>query len=141
MKTQGELRQQARAAKKWILVDDNSDMVGVVSEVLSTMTDTEISSFNCPEAAAEALEADPCGFELLITDFDMPGMNGAELLRRVRVANPELKALLITGNIEITASVAFALGFDALCHKPFSMDQIAVALAGLEETEDRLEAA
>ena len=43
--------------------------------------------------------------DLLIIDFAMPEMNGAELLRRVRKLRPGLPALMVTGYVKDRASL------------------------------------
>ena len=47
---------------------------------------------------ALALVGDPKSLDLLITDEMMPGMEGHELSRRLRAANPNLKVLYLTGH-------------------------------------------
>jgi len=64
------------------------------------------------------------GFDLLVTDFQMPGMNGGELCERIR-AEPSLKALpiiLLTGKgLEIdTRYYRETLRVSAVLAKPFS---------------------
>jgi len=46
--------------------------------------------------AVRAGEAGP--FDLLITDFRMPGMNGVEVIHSLRNLQPDLPALVISGN-------------------------------------------
>lgn len=47
------------------------------------------------EAALEALHREP--FDLAVLDFQMPGMNGAELARRIEAELPSLPRIMLTG--------------------------------------------
>ena len=47
--------------------------------------------------ALERLKATPDEFDLLLTDFAMPGMNGAETIDRAALIKPTLRFLLMTG--------------------------------------------
>lgn len=63
--------------------------------------------------AREIFNADD-SFNVLITDFDMPGMNGAELIRELKAKKPDLLTLLLSGREEGDGDVAASLG-DQVC--------------------------
>ena len=44
-----------------------------------------------------ALGGEPAGYDLLIADIVMPGMDGVELARRARQVRPDLRVMFITG--------------------------------------------
>ena len=50
--------------------------------------------------ALDLVAADPERFELLITDYDMPAINGIELIRRMHAMNPRIPSILISGREE-----------------------------------------
>ena len=49
------------------------------------------------QAALASFTAQPAAFDILVTDVDMPGLDGIALARRALAARPGLKVLLITG--------------------------------------------
>jgi DNA-binding NtrC family response regulator len=49
------------------------------------------------ETALERFEASPAGFALVITDLTLPGLNGEELLARIRAIHPQQRALILSG--------------------------------------------
>lgn len=63
--------------------------------------------------------------DLLITDKNLPGMNGLELVRRVKLARPETAAVVITGYGSKEAAIeALELGVEAFIEKPFDIDAL-----------------
>ncbi|PWC51594.1 response regulator [Azospirillum sp. TSA6c] len=76
---------------------------------------------------ALALLQDGAEIDALVTDFAMPGMNGAEVVRAVRTLRPGLPALIVTGYAD-TPDLGEAV---RLLRKPFSPNQIAEQLAAM----------
>ncbi len=75
-------------------------------------------------SGAEALEilGSDQQFDLLITDYSMPGMNGADLVHAARRLVPDLPVLLASGYADLPSGVqvdAVRLG------KPYTQDQLA----------------
>ena len=65
----------------------------------------------------------------LITDVRMPGMDGLELQRRVRLERPELPVIFITAHQdEATEQRAFAQGAAFFFHKPFDASALVRAI-------------
>jgi CheY-like chemotaxis protein len=106
-------------ARRWMIVDDNEEILTLMREIAAQFSDAEIACFNSPQAALAAFEAAPENFELVITDFEMPGMNGVELCHRLRVISPTIKILLATGSGLVSEEAATHEGFCGLLHKPF----------------------
>jgi CheY-like chemotaxis protein len=76
-------------------------------------------------AALDLLVANEAeGFDLLISDYAMPGFTGAELAAAVRKRWPNLPVLLITGYNEIAGEAHAGQGWDWL-QKPFRRADLA----------------
>ena len=84
------------------------------------------------DSAATALERLACGLrpDLLVTDHAMPGLSGAELLRRTRTSLPSLPGLLITGYDEVTEREALPPGTHVLL-KPFQRAELVAQVGAL----------
>ena len=84
-----------------LVVDDEAGIREFLSEALAD-DDHEVAVAASGEAAWARLERE--GFDLVLTDLSMPGMDGMELLRRVKDAQPEVEVvpvhLLITPGYE-----------------------------------------
>jgi len=104
---------------RWMIVDDNEDILLLMRDIAAQFSDAEIVCFNSPQAALAAFGAAPENFELVITDFEMPGMNGVELCHRLRAISPAAKILLATGSGLVSEEAAANEGFCGLLHKPF----------------------
>ena len=110
--------------KHVMYVDDDQALVFLVERVL-TRRGFKVTSFTDPHMAATALRADPQDYHLLVTDYNMPGYCGVDLLREARVIRPGLPVALASGYVtaEIEQS-AIAEGARALIHKPNDVEEL-----------------
>ncbi|WP_299235121.1 ATP-binding protein [Natronomonas sp.] len=81
---------------KVLHIDDNSGFLDLTKAFLeSEVPATDIDTATGPEAGLEALEENT--YHCVVSDYDMPGHNGLELLKRVREEYPDLPFILYTG--------------------------------------------
>jgi DNA-binding NtrC family response regulator len=108
--------------KPVLIVDDEKNIRLTLSqalEVLDLETDTAV---NGEEALAKLKEK---YFGLILLDLKMPGMDGMEVLRRVREARPDIKVIIITAHGTIESAVeAMKLGAADFIQKPFAPKEI-----------------
>jgi PAS domain S-box-containing protein len=82
--------------------------------------------------ALEMVRARPGDFDLLITDYSMPRLNGIYLGQALRVLVPELPIILITGNLEgISAAEIASAGVGLVLQKPVTVQQLGEAVQKL----------
>src|SRR5580704_12416362 len=84
--------------RRWMLVDDNLEILTMLSALVENFTTATIECHDSPQSALAAFAAAPDSYELAITDFEMPGMDGVELCRRLRAVSPAQKVFLATGS-------------------------------------------
>ena len=115
----------ARAARRLriLLVDDDPGVRIAARSMLEELGHDVVEADDGP--AALAIVGQDRGFELIIVDFAMPGMNGAELIEAVRNFWPEAHFLLLTGYVEEAWT---ALDMPTL-RKPFTLAGLAAGLA------------
>jgi PAS domain S-box-containing protein len=117
----------ARAAGAHIfVVDDDADVREFLAEVLVSLGH-RVETLPGGEAALAALASGPP--DLMLVDFAMPGMNGAELAGAARQRHPALPIVFVTGFAE-TDQLEGALGPGVpVLRKPFGMDELATIVA------------
>jgi signal transduction histidine kinase/CheY-like chemotaxis protein len=69
-------------------------------------------------------------FDLLLADFAMPGMTGADLARAAQMKQPGLRVLIVSGYAD-SAAVEAVLGTNRQLRKPFDMAELGAAVAEL----------
>lgn len=125
-----------------MIVDDNEDILALMQEMLQALRGSAVEGYASPLKSLAAATADPEQFEVVITDFQMPVMNGLELSRRMRVRAPALKIFLATGGGFFREEFARNAGLSGLLNKPFPMGTLRDTLskAGVEANTTSLAA-
>ena len=72
--------------------------------------------------ASERLAKD--GFDLVVSDVILPGINGLRLLKRAQSVTPEVPVLLMSGFPNIDSHQAMKLGAADFIEKPFVLDDL-----------------
>jgi PAS domain S-box-containing protein len=108
-----------------LVIDDDDDVRTFLSESLEELG-YRVMSANCGEEGLRQIEARSP--DLVLVDFAMPGMHGAEVASAARKLHPELPIIFVTGYAE-TEQLEGALGNDVpVLRKPFSIVQLSEAV-------------
>lgn len=110
-------------SEKILIVDDEPDMLKLLSMILREKTSYEVVTTNNPLEALELIKQE--GFALVITDLKMPGLDGVELLEGIKRIDEDMPVIIITayGTIEAASEIMQKGGFDFIT-KPFKKEQI-----------------
>jgi two-component system response regulator PilR (NtrC family) len=120
-------------AARLLLVDDERSMREFL-EILFRKQGYDVATAADADAALVALEADD--YDLLITDIQLPGRSGLDLLREARAAQPDLLVIMITAFATTdTAIAAMKEGAYDYITKPFQVDEIALVVQKALETK------
>lgn len=87
-----------RAKKTILCVDDNEQALSIRKVVLETRG-YRVLACNSGRSALEAFEKG--GVDLVVTDWTMPEMDGAELIARIKARSPEIPAILFSGRVKV----------------------------------------
>jgi PAS domain S-box-containing protein len=106
-----------------LLVDDDILVSMGAADMLLDLGHSVTEAQSGPHAL-KLLESD-APFDIVVTDYAMPGMNGFELAQRIKERNPRLPIILATGYAELPADRSIEFGH---LSKPYSSKDLAAAL-------------
>jgi DNA-binding response OmpR family regulator/nitrogen-specific signal transduction histidine kinase len=115
---------RAKRNERLLVVDDDSDVRDIVGHVLAELGYDVREASDGKQALAVLSNFDP---DLLIIDFAMPNMNGAEIVASARARKARLKILFLSGYAD-TAILEAAVEGAPLLHKPFRPAELAAAV-------------
>jgi CheY-like chemotaxis protein len=107
-----------------LLVDDDPDVRSVTSMMLSSLGYSVVEAEN----GDEALKKIDSAIDLVLTDFAMPNMTGAELAEIVKREHPELPIMFITGFADIDI---LDVDQQLIVQKPYKEEELARKLANV----------
>jgi CheY-like chemotaxis protein len=118
---------------KVLLVDDEREFVQVLSKRLLMRDMGPAVAFDGETALAmiSEKESEP---EVMILDLRMPGVDGIEVLRRVKQMRPEIEVIILTGQgSEVNRRICMELGAFAFLAKPVDIDVLTATLKKANE--------
>jgi two-component system chemotaxis response regulator CheY len=116
---------------KILVVDDSSTMRRIISNALSSAVEgSEIVEAGDGQEGFAAFEQNP-DVDIILTDWNMPNMNGLDFLTKVREVNKEVPVVMITTEAEKQNVVtAIKAGANNYVVKPFTPDVLKEKLSG-----------
>jgi DNA-binding NtrC family response regulator len=110
-------------AEKLLIVDDEPDMLKLLGMIIRDKTPYETITTNNPAEALDLVKKG--GYDLVITDLKMPGLDGVEMLEAVKKLDADIPVIIMTayGTVE-TAEEALSKGAFDFITKPFRKEQI-----------------
>lgn len=112
--------------KRILLLDDEKSILDVLSEHLTA------EGYDCESttSATEALDwLSQGGFEVLVTDLNMPEMNGLEVVKRASTLCEDLMVIVVTALVEASNAVdAMRAGAEDYILKPFNLSEITISI-------------
>ena len=107
---------------KVLLVDDETDFLSALAERLEARG-LKVSTATSGEDAVT--NADKEGFDLIVLDMAMPGIDGLETLKRIKAKQPDAEIIMLTGQGSIKTSIeAMKLGAEDFLQKPVNITEL-----------------
>ena len=120
--------------KTILIAEDSPETLAALTLILER-AGAEVGPCDSGRMAAEAIEDDPDGWDLLMTDLEMPDIDGSALATRTRAAAPGIPILLCTGATEPTIA-AVRDQFDGVLRKPVAPPALVAAARRLLAQHD-----
>jgi DNA-binding response OmpR family regulator len=121
--------------KKILIVDDEKNIRLTLSQALETLGMAVQTAVDGEEALQKLQDSD---FSLVLLDLKLPGMDGLEVLRRIRESRPKTRVIMITAHGTIDYAVeAMKLGAVDFLRKPFSPNEIRRLVSQVLERQDQ----
>ncbi len=107
-----------------LIVDDDHVIRDLLSECLSD------SGYRC-DTASDGVEGlkkvQTNGFQLVVSDIDMPEMDGVNLLQEIKKIRPDTEIIMLTGVVDVeTAIQSMRLGACDYLTKPFNLAEVRI---------------
>ena len=127
--------QDGSAPLEVLVVDDEPEVRELLVEYFRNRG-LRVASAADGRAAVSALERDPSRYALVLTDLQLPHVDGLGVLRAARQANPSAVVVIVTGYASLESAIeAVRLGAYDYLTKPFSLGQLDVVLQRLQERQ------
>lgn len=109
-------------AEKILLVDDEKEFLDVMSERMKARG----MDVTTAESAQEALQkVESGGYDAIVLDLMMPGVDGIETLKALKKSQPELQVILLSGQATLEKGVeAMKLGAMDFMEKPADLNEL-----------------
>jgi two-component system, OmpR family, response regulator CpxR len=121
----------AQLPSKVLLVDDEREFVQTLSERLGMRDIGSAAAFDGESALALVSEDEP---EVMLLDLRMPGIDGMEVLKRVKAEHPDIEVVILTGHgTEVDRKECMAMGAFAYLEKPVDIDVLSDTLRRANE--------
>ena len=129
---------QAKNASTLLLVDDDPNMLRLLAKVIERSYGDQITIEYLSDPAEALKRIDQGGVDILLTDLEMPEINGLELLRCAKKRNPYTQVFLLTGHSSQDAILdALELGATDYLLKPVDQQELLELVGQAQSRQQR----
>lgn len=117
---------------KIFIVDDDIFCLTLYEQFLRNLGYSDMTSFNAGDECLQQIKEQPA---LVFMDYNMEGMNGIEVLKKIKAANPSIMVYIISGQENsVVAKEALQQGaLDYVVKSSLSTDKMAVIMQRVEQ--------
>ncbi|MCP3942546.1 MAG: response regulator [Desulfobacteraceae bacterium] len=113
-------------ANKILIVDDEEIIVRLLAMSLKSDGYETVTAYNGEQGLAAFKSESP---DIVVTDIKMPGMDGLELLKKIKEISLETEVIIVTGHGDIDSTIiALQFGASDFINKPVRDEALAIAL-------------
>jgi len=120
---------------KTILLIDDEPMLTDICEMMIRKLGHKVLKAHSGSEGIKIFMASKTRIDLIISDFNMPGMNGQEVVDTLRIMGHRVKVLLSSGGLSVAEEQkALFNGFNGFLKKPYSMTTLSNKIAEILES-------
>ncbi len=109
-----------------LFLDDETDITAIYGKLMRKKYGFDVEVYNSPTAALKAVQQSPGLYDIIISDFKMPEMNGLIFSEEIRESNQTAKIMICTGDPDlINDEAAFDAKLFSILKKPLRTEEIA----------------
>src|SRR5271168_4183796 len=113
-----------------LIVDDDAELCSLLKEFLERESYT-VQCIHEGHAALEALQQKEGGYELIVLDVMLPGLDGFEILKRLRLTSRVPVLMLTARGEDVDRIVGLELGADDYLPKPFNPRELTARIRAI----------
>lgn len=107
----------AKSTRANVLIVEDSSVFREMQSLLLRQAGYAISAHEHPNSALEAAKAR--AYDLVVIDYELPGMNGEEFMHALRKFRPEIAVVFVSGSLTIELAIKLSQqGVAGIFHKP-----------------------
>jgi CheY-like chemotaxis protein len=113
-----------------VLLIDDEEMVINISEMMLKNLGYKVLKAHCGLEGVQLFEENQSKIDLIISDLEMPMMNGEEVMDKLREIDPQIKVMLSSGALTDTDEQhVMNKGFNGFLKKPYNLDTLCEKMA------------
>lgn len=125
---QAVVQNKTRGAEHIFVIDDERLVLQVCEAMLKSHGFSVTTELD-PEVAIAKINENPGHYDVILTDYTMPGMTGLDLGKQVRAIKPDIPMIMITGFGDVIDKQDLEnSGFKGVVSKPITSEQLALAV-------------
>ena len=113
-----------------VLLIDDEEMVINISEMMLKNLGYKVLKAHSGSEGVQLFEENQSKIDLIISDLEMPMMNGEEVMDKLRAIDPQIKVMLSSGALTDTdEQYVMNKGFNGFLKKPYNLDTLCEKMA------------
>ena len=129
---------QRQGRNRHLLYLDDEEMLVELIRTKFEPLGYRVTGCTKPTEAIDAVRADPSGFDVVVTDYNMPGMSGLDVASALAHLRADLPVVVVSGYLSPAAQAAIlAAGIKEIVYKPTLLQQLGEVIARLTGNQQR----
>ena len=122
--------------KETVLVIDDNDMVADICKQILKSSGYDVVIAKSGKEAIEVFKENQHNIDMVILDMILPDMGGRDIYDRLKIINPDLNVLLVSGyDMDYQTEGIMECGCDGFIQKPFNMNELLEKVRGILTSE------